>query len=116
MITLITILGLVMALFVTPALAAPNTSVVFIIGSTTYTVNGQAQTMDAGPYIDSNGRTMVPVRYLAQALGASVNWNPASQTVTLTDAWTTEQRVIGSTTLTVNGQAQTMNTATGVSQ
>ena len=89
-----------------PALAAPNITAVFTIGSTAYTVNGQTQQMDAAPFVNaSTSRTYVPVRFLAEALGASVNWDPATQMVTLVDGGTTEQMVIGSLTLDVNGQA-----------
>lgn len=49
--------------------AAPLT-VVFTPGSTTYTVNGVDKTADAAPYIASTGRTVVPARFLADALGA----------------------------------------------
>ena len=31
----------------------------------------------------SNGRTMLPFRWIAQALGAKVNWDEAAQTVTM---------------------------------
>ncbi len=40
----------------------------FKIDSTTYTVNGVEKTMDGAPYL-SNGRTMVPVRYVSEAFG-----------------------------------------------
>ncbi|WKV10278.1 stalk domain-containing protein [Thermoanaerobacterium sp. CMT5567-10] len=49
--------------------ATPAT-VVFTPGSTTYTVNGVDKTADAAPYITSTGRTVVPARFLADALGA----------------------------------------------
>ena len=39
--------------------------------------------MDVAPEI-KNGRAMLPVRYIAQALGARVDWDPASRRVTLT--------------------------------
>ena len=42
---------------------------VFTIDSNTYTVNGQAQQMDGKPYMSAAGRTMVPVKYVAYALG-----------------------------------------------
>ena len=29
------------------------------------------------------GRTMVPLRFIAEALGATVNWNPSTQTITI---------------------------------
>jgi hypothetical protein len=68
--------------------------------------------MDAVPYIDSSsGRTLVPVRYLGDALGAQTNWDANTQTVTVTKDNMTISMVIGSTTLNVNGQAQTMDQA-----
>lgn len=50
------------------------------IGSTTYTVNGESKTMDVAPEI-TNGRTMLPARYVAEGLGYVVGWDPATQTV-----------------------------------
>lgn len=43
-------------------------------------VNGQEITPDVPPEV-VNGRTMVPVRWVAEALGAKVDWDPISQTV-----------------------------------
>ena len=34
---------------------------------------------DAAPYIDKNGRTMVPVRVISENLGAQVDWDPVSK-------------------------------------
>ena len=44
------------------------------------TLNGLAVRMDAAPEI-SGGRVMLPVRFLAQALGVEVTWNPSTRTV-----------------------------------
>jgi hypothetical protein len=52
------------------------------IGSTQATVNGQVQTLDAPPFVDG-ARTLVPLRFVAQALGATVNWNDNTSTVTI---------------------------------
>lgn len=52
------------------------------IGSTQATVNGQPQTMDVAPFI-VNATTFVPLRFVSQALGASVNWNDSTSTVTI---------------------------------
>jgi hypothetical protein len=38
--------------------------------------------MDVAPEI-KDGRTMLPFRWIAQALGASVEWDEATQTVTV---------------------------------
>ncbi len=46
-------------------------------------VDGVAvQNMDVEPFIE-NGRTLVPVRAVAEAMGAEVSWNEATQTVSL---------------------------------
>ncbi len=92
--------------------ASPIDSAEFVIGMNQYFVNNQAPgiSMDAAPYIDS-GRTLVPVRYLADALGATTNWDSDTQQVTVSTAAYNISMSIGSTTLTVNGQAQTMDVA-----
>ena len=52
------------------------------IGSTTATVNGSPVTIDVAPFL-VGPRTMVPLRFVAQALGATVNWNAANRTVAI---------------------------------
>lgn len=54
--------------------------VVFTIGSASYTVNGEAKTADVAPEI-VNSRTMLPARFVAEAFGAVVGWDPGTQTV-----------------------------------
>jgi hypothetical protein len=58
--------ALILLLYAVPA-EADETS--FIIGSYYYNVLGVAAKMDVVPFIDENGRTMIPVRYLAYAVG-----------------------------------------------
>ena len=53
------------------------------IGSTDATVNGQPQTLDSPPFVEGS-RTLVPLRFVAQALGANVDWNNNTSTVTIT--------------------------------
>jgi hypothetical protein len=53
------------------------------IGSTNATVNGQTQTLDSPPFVEGS-RTLVPLRFVAQALGANVDWNNNTSTVTIT--------------------------------
>src|SRR5438552_1995739 len=50
------------------------------IGSTQAVVNGQAVSMDVAPFL-VGARTLVPLRFVAQALGAAVNWNQSNNTV-----------------------------------
>lgn len=53
------------------------------IGSNQATVNGQPQTLDVAPFLVGS-RTLVPLRFIAQALGAAVDWNNNTSTVTIT--------------------------------
>lgn len=58
-------------------------SVHLVIGSTQASVNGQPVTMDVAPFTVA-GRTEVPLRFVAQALGANVDWNSNTETVAIT--------------------------------
>lgn len=53
------------------------------IGSNQATVNGQTQSLDVAPFL-IGARTLVPLRFVAQALGANVDWNNNTSTVTIT--------------------------------
>jgi hypothetical protein len=50
------------------------------IGSPSATVDGAQQTLDSPPFL-LGGRTLVPLRFISQALGASVNFDQGTQTV-----------------------------------
>lgn len=52
------------------------------IGSTTATVAGNNQQLDVAPFL-VGPRTYVPLRFVSQALGATVDWNNNTQTVTI---------------------------------
>jgi len=54
------------------------------VGSTSYQKNGMAMTLDVPPYLDaSSGRTLVPVRAISEGLGADVQWDAATRSVTI---------------------------------
>jgi len=82
--------------------------IVLTIGESTMLVNGISQTIDAPPVIVS-GRTFVPVRVVAQALGGDVAWNPSEKKVTITLNSKTIELWIGNTTAKVNGEAKTLD-------
>lgn len=58
----------------------PFGTVAFTMDQTGYTIDGVSQTSDIAPYIQDN-RIMVPVRFAAEALGATVDWNESTRTV-----------------------------------
>lgn len=49
--------------------------IVLTIGSTTALVDGREVTLDVAPRIEQ-GRTLVPIRFIAEALGHRVDWEP----------------------------------------
>jgi hypothetical protein len=57
-------------------------TLVFTVGKPTVVMNGVTVPMETAPIIE-NGRTILPVRYIATPLGAQVLWNPKEQKVTL---------------------------------
>ena len=84
--------------------------VTFIIGSQTFIANDKAITSDVAPYI-VDGRTFIPVRAFVEATGASVEYDAATQVVTIAGEGIDAQMTIGSNILTVNGETIVMDTA-----
>lgn len=57
----------------------------FTVGSNTFTVNDKTVEMDVAPFV-KNGRVMVPIRFLAEALGYTVDYDfsdPTNKTITV---------------------------------
>lgn len=95
------------------AFAAPSHQAKFVIGRASYEADGASKQMDAAAFV-KNGRTYVPVRYLALALGVAENdigWDGKTRTVTLKLDNVTLRLTIGSKTLYVNGQPRQMDVA-----
>lgn len=98
---------------VTPAPGEQKVSASFVIGSTTYKVNGVEQTMDVAPYI-KDGRTFMPLRYVGLSLGVAeqnILWDDVAKTATLMKGDKVVQVKIGSTALIVNGVTINMDVA-----
>lgn len=84
--------------------------VTMTIGSSQYVVDKQLFEMDAAPYVDSNWRTMVPIRALAEAFDAEVVYDNDARTVTINYNNETIVMTIGDATYTVNGEEAEMDT------
>lgn len=95
------------------------------IGSTTAMIANQEVTMDVAPYIQANGNTMVPLRFVSVALAGGdatsvesaqnsdkVSWDAASKTVTIFYGAGINQKIIqfkiGSTNMVVDGNTVPM--------
>ena len=66
-------------------------------------VNGSNVILDQSA-ITLNGRTVVPVRFIAESFGASVGWNERTQTVMILHDDTIIEIVIDNPIAKVNGQ------------
>lgn len=60
-----------------------GTTVILKINSKTATINKQTVKLDV-PAKNLKGNTMVPVRFVSEALGQKIGWNSKSKTVTIT--------------------------------
>ncbi|SMP61713.1 fibronectin type III domain-containing protein [Anoxynatronum buryatiense] len=82
----------------------PITEVVtrLAIGSSQYQVNGQLRQMDAVPVIYES-RTLLPIRYVAEAVGATVQWDAMTEKVTVMLDNTVVELWIGNNIAKVNG-------------
>lgn len=52
------------------------------VGSSTATVNGPSRVMQR-PAEVTGGRTYIPLRFVSESLGAIVNWDQSTNTVTV---------------------------------
>ena len=87
-----------------------DTIVAMTIGSSDIIVNNDIVSGDAAPFVDSNWRTMVPVRALSEAFGGSAEWDGDAHTVTVENGDKTIVFTADSDKYTVNGEEKTMDT------
>lgn len=77
--------------------------------------NGAPFILNEAPYLKNN-YTFVPIRFISENFGASVNWNSSLRTVTISYQNKTISLKEGSKSVTVNGKAQTIDTAVQIKQ
>ena len=75
---------------------------------------------DAQPFIDSNDRTLIPVRFVTEALGATVTWEQSTATAVIEQNGITVRVPIGSDTISITESGKTttakMDTAAIIKQ
>jgi len=59
-----------------------NVNINLVIGNNNAVINGKKVSLDVPPSIKNN-RTMVPLRFISEHLGAQVDWDEATQTITV---------------------------------
>ena len=95
--------------------AVQQKQVKFVAGGNYYVVDNDSMVaMEAAPFIDENGRTMLPLRALSNAIGIDANqihWDDATKTVTIEDGSGKEIRVtIGQQQIYVDNRVISMDT------
>ncbi len=60
-----------------------DTKIILQIGNKFASVNGRKVVLDSPPQI-INGRTMVPIRFIAESFNAHVGWDDTTKTITIT--------------------------------
>lgn len=79
-----------------------------VLSAPTIDLDGRQLSFDVLPTID-DGRTLVPLRAIFEAMGATVNWDQDSQTATAMKDGTTVILQIGSTAPTINGEIRELD-------
>ena len=77
----------------------------FKVGSKTYLIGTATKEMDSPPVI-MDGRTLIPIRYLAEAIGAKTEWEAKSRKITIRLNQTIIELVIDQNMAVINGKIQ----------
>lgn len=81
------------------------TVIKLIIGSSKFTVNDETRILDSPPII-KNGRTLLPIRAVVEALGGTVDWSPSDKKATVSLGTNTIELWIGKPQAKVNGTSK----------
>ena len=88
--------------------------IIITVGASTMTAGTDTIKLDAPAYINNENYTMLPVRAIAEAFGATVNWDDATKTVTVLSGQRIISMTIGSKTMYINGTPVSMNTSAAI--
>lgn len=114
------VLGLVlvvaMAVTSVPVLGAENkVEISFCVGDETLHINGEAVTVEK-PYVVGDGVTLVPLRVITEAFGATVEWIAETKSINLTYPDVTILLQIDNNIAEVNGKAEQLLSAPELTQ
>lgn len=105
------LLAVMMLLSVIPASAADGkVEITFCVGDETLTINGEAVTVEK-PYVVGEGVTLVPLRVITEAFGATVEWIAETKSIVLTYPDVSILLQIDNPIAEVNGKAETLLSA-----
>jgi len=87
-----------------------KSTIVLTIGEANALINGKTESTDVPAKIVSD-RTFLPVRFVAESLGAKVGWDGNENKVTITDGDKKIELIIGKREITVNGKTEKLDAA-----
>ncbi|MEN1761624.1 stalk domain-containing protein [Anoxynatronum sibiricum] len=83
----------------------PQKRILLTIGKREIVLNNETHQLDAMPFIDGEtNRILVPLKFISEALGATVAWLPETRQVLITEGDTEILLTIGSKEVLVNGE------------
>jgi len=90
----------------------PKPTIVLTVGKTQATVDGKNVKLPGAPFVQKGTNTnYLPLRFVADTLGAQVVWNNASKRVTVLRGDKMLELWVGKESMTVNGARQTSSVA-----
>lgn len=98
-----------LVLFLAVLTAALLNTAVFASGDVKVNLNGNMLDFDVPPQI-MNGRTMVPMRKIFESLGATVEWNGSTQTITAKKIGTKIIMTVGGSVMKINNREVPLDT------
>lgn len=105
------VLVMVMVLGISPVLANDDkVEITFCVGDETLMINGEAVTVER-PYVVGDGVTLVPLRVITEAFGATVEWEGTTRSITLTYPDVSILLQIDNPVAEVNSKAETLSAA-----
>lgn len=104
LLSLLLILNTIISVF------AAGTAIKLQIDSNTVNIGNTNISIDATPVI-IDGRTLIPVRGMSEAMGGAVDWNDDTKTVTITLGSNKIEMTVDSKTAYFNNKAQTLDVA-----
>jgi len=98
------------AVFDKVAVETKSKVIILQVGNMNFTVDGVKNTLDSPPII-KNGRTLLPIRAIIEALGGSIGWDASAKKVTITLGSNTIELWIGKNTATVNAVSKPIDSS-----
>lgn len=91
-----------------------NKKITLTVGESKLSAGENAVLLDAPAYINAEGYAMLPVRAVAEALDATVNWNEETKTVSILRGQRIVSMEVGSNEMYINGTKVPMNSKAAI--